>query len=193
MRPHSVLAQSLIVLALATGAAHAQEMSAEVRTWTGQSWRLSQPVIQLRYTIVESAGPTPPPAAEGAAPPPPGMFPAVAGGTQLIGGPPGQEPRSRTARRESDVVTIEKDGVATRVPLALIDTLVFMRQPVLGSTLPPYFAPQHVRYLATAVLKDGSRVEGDYVSLGTAVLSGVAPQGRVEVPWEQIETIRFRR
>jgi hypothetical protein len=40
---------------------------------------------------------------------------------------------------------------------------------------------------------DGSTVEGDYVNLGTAILRGVTPEGRVDVPWLDIQTIRFTR
>ena len=43
------------------------------------------------------------------------------------------------------------------------------------------------------MLEDGSRVEGDYVNLGTTFLRGRAGQGRVDIPWDQIEIVRFKR
>jgi len=46
---------------------------------------------------------------------------------------------------------------------------------------------------ATAVLSDGSKIEGDYVNLGTALLRGATPQGTIDIPWDEIESIRFRR
>jgi peptidoglycan-associated lipoprotein len=52
-------------------------------------------------------------------------------------------------------------------------------------------AGTHFRYFATAELVDGSRVEGDYVSLGTTVLRGMTPQGRVDIPWQDIENVSF--
>ena len=43
------------------------------------------------------------------------------------------------------------------------------------------------------MLTDGSRVEADYVNLGTTVVRGMTPQGRVDIPWGDVETIRFQR
>jgi hypothetical protein len=43
------------------------------------------------------------------------------------------------------------------------------------------------------VLLDGSRIEGDYVNLGTTFLRGRTPYERVDIPWQDIETVRFSR
>jgi len=40
---------------------------------------------------------------------------------------------------------------------------------------------------------DGERVEADYVNLGTAMLRGTTPNGRVEIPWEEVEHVIFER
>ena len=184
----------------------AQEMTAEVRTWSGQSWRLSQPSFEVFYTILpkeEGAGapaapaPTGPPAIQG-----PGRAGARGGrlgGLQMFGSmrtlsalfEPGPEPMQ--GHRQAEVVTIHQAGVARQIPLATIATLIFTREPVKDSSLPPYVAPTHFRYAVTAVLTDGSRIEGDYTNLGTAILRGMTPQGRVEIPWQDIEVVRFSR
>jgi hypothetical protein len=36
-------------------------------------------------------------------------------------------------------------------------------------------------------------VEADYVNLGTTILRGITSDGRVEIPWHEIETLRFVR
>jgi hypothetical protein len=87
---------------------------------------------------------------------------------------------------------LSRDGVEVRVPVERLATLTIARQPA-GSSLPPYISPTHQRYAATAVLTDGSRIEADYLNFGTAVLRGMTLQGRVDVPFEQIESIRFTR
>jgi hypothetical protein len=43
------------------------------------------------------------------------------------------------------------------------------------------------------MLLDGTRLEGEYVNLGTTYLRGRTPHSRVDIPWEQIETLRFTR
>ena len=101
-------------------------------------------------------------------------------------------PEPLQGHRQSETLTLSKDGVETRVPLAEVSTLTFMRQRI-RSGLPPHVAPQHYRYAATAVMVDGTIVEGDYVNLGTTVVRGGTPHGRIDIPWEQIETVRFTR
>jgi hypothetical protein len=89
-------------------------------------------------------------------------------------------------------VTLRKNGVDVQVPLTALDSLSFTRTRVV-STLPPYVASEHYRHAATAVLRDGTRLDGDYVNLGTSFLRGRAPQQRVDIPWQDIETVRFTR
>jgi hypothetical protein len=98
-------------------------------------------------------------------------------------------------RRQRDTIPVYRGSVETQVPLATLATLTFTRQPARdGIHLPPYVAPGgRYQYGATAVLVDGSRIEGDYVNLGTTLLRGTTPQGRVDIPWEDIAVIRFTR
>jgi hypothetical protein len=72
-----------------------------------------------------------------------------------------------------------------------VGALFFTRQPTRSSL--PSYAAGHYRYAATAVLADGSRIEGDEVSLGTTFLRGRTAQGTVDVPWQHIETVLFKR
>ena len=80
-----------------------------------------------------------------------------------------------------------------RFIVSSVAVLAFHRQPVRGSSLPPYVATSHFRYAAKATLTDGSSVEGDYVNLGSAVLRGLTPEGAVDISWHEIEHVRFTR
>jgi hypothetical protein len=113
------------------------------------------------------------------------------GSAKALSGALDKKPDPLSGQRQASSVTIAKAGVETKIPLASLGTLVFSRMPV-ASTLPPYLAPAHYRYAATALLADGSRVEGDYVNLGTTILRGTTPQGRVDIPWYEIETLRLQ-
>jgi len=42
-------------------------------------------------------------------------------------------------------------------------------------------------------LADGRRIAADYVNLGTAILRGATPDGRLDIPWQDIEVLRFAR
>ena len=97
------------------------------------------------------------------------------------------------AWREKDTLTLFRGEIEIRIPVASLASLTVSRQRVPDSPLPPYVAAGHVRHAAVAVLTDGSTVEGDYVSFGAAVLSGTTPQGRVEIPLEDVERLRFSR
>src|SRR5262249_31836353 len=102
-------------------------------------------------------------------------------------------PQKPSAQRETSVLTLSRDGVDVKVPVERLATLTIARRPAAGSSLPPYVSPTHQRYGATAGLTGGSRIEADYLNFGTAVLRGMTPQGRVDVPFELIESIRFTR
>ena len=86
-----------------------------------------------------------------------------------------------------------RGAIEMRVPLSEVAALVFSRRRVVGSPLPSWVAPSHFHHAATAVLNDGSQVQADYVNLGTSILRGTSAQGTVDVPWGEIETVRFRR
>ena len=163
----------------------AQEVTAEVRTWDGQSWRLTQPRFEVFYTIVvkpEEGG-----VPQGAKAPDVSMTGSIQGLGTLFR----EEPRTKRGHGQVALVILSRRGVETEIPLASIRTIQFFRQPVEESALRPYLAVTHFRHSAAAVLLDGSRVEGDYVNLGTAVLRGMTPQGRVDIPWQEIGDIHF--
>jgi hypothetical protein len=49
------------------------------------------------------------------------------------------------------------------------------------------------RYAAVIVLLDGSTLEAESVNLGTTILRGLSPQGRVDIPWREVEQVRLAR
>jgi hypothetical protein len=189
-----MLATSLLVMA-AISPAIAQDSAAEVRTWSGQSVVLAGPWVDVFYTAVPRGeeAPVPP----GGAPAPPmgagGTQPEIRGSFQSLKHAFPAGPQTLPAHRETSVLTFSRAGVELKVPLERLATLTIVRQAVAGSSLPPYVSPTHQRYSATATLTDGSRIDADYLNFGTAVLRGMTSQGRVDVPFDQIESIRFTR
>src|SRR5690242_16722786 len=203
-----MISRMLIGVAIVTGLAGvavpalAQDVTAEVRTWGGQAWRLSQPSFEVFYTLLpkqeEGGLPTTPPGMT-----PPGMSGVGTGsliGTEVRGsvrslqrlfGQGGPEPMQ--GHRQSESVTFYQDGIARQIPLSSIATLAFKGDAVADSTLPPYVAPSHFRYSVSALLADGTKVDGDYVNWGTAMLRGGTDEGRVDIPWQDIEVVRFSR
>ena len=200
----AALALAGLVGSVTTPAA-AQDLAADVRTWTGQSLKLNQASFEVFYTIF-------PPQKEGnGGGGKDSMEGLAASGAQVGGGNDRAQaaqlfgslrsfgalldrgPEPMQGNKYSDYVTLYRGGVERRIPMASIASLTFQRRPVANSTLPPYVAPSHYRYAATAALVDGTRVEGDYVNLGTALLRGATPEGRVDIPWQDIESIRFTR
>ena len=189
IRAARLLAASLAML-LATVPVAAQDPVAEVRTWSGETVRLAHPSLEVFYTILVKAPDAQEPADTGQ--PATGSTPMLFGSAKALSGALGDKrPEPLSGQRQATSVTIAKAGVQTKIPLANLGSLVFSRVPV-ASTLPPYLAPTHFRYAATAVLADGSRVEGDYVNLGTTILRGTTAQGRVDIPWHEIETLRLQ-
>ena len=184
-------ATALLMMAIIPPAI-AQDTTAEVRTWSGQSLVLAGPWVEVFYTTVpKPAGGEETPAPPGGAPPVPGM--AAGGIFQSMKHAVQEGPQAVRAQRETSVLTFSRAGVEHKVPLERLAMLTIARQPVAGSSLPPYVSPTHQRYGATATLTDGSRIDADYLNFGTAVLRGMTSQGRVEVPFDQIESIRFTR
>jgi len=200
MNSHVMIAVLVLAgVAASAGPGAAQDLTAEVRTWGGQSLRLTQPLLEVFYTIL-------PKGEEGAGTPPaPGTALAPEGGsssmaTGSIPGlsiptlpPPGRAAEPKQGRRQEDVLRLFRDGMEIQLPLVSIASLHFFRQPIADSPFPPYAARLHFRYSVVTVLTDGSRVEGDYINLGTTVLRGMTGQGRVKIPWEEIEVLRFER
>jgi hypothetical protein len=177
-------------LASAAAPAVAQEVTAEIRTWAGESWRLSQPSLEVFYTIV--GGPEGLAAPQAAKPPTPPSPDMKTTGTIIgLSTPSGEELQPKQGHRQTRGMTVSRRGIETEIPLTRIRSLQFFRQPVEESPLPPYAAATHFRYSVLVVLLDGSRVEGDYVNLGTAVVRGMTADRRVDIPWQEIESIRF--
>ena len=186
------MAAGLAMLVAGVAPAGAQTMGAEVRTWTGHTYQLTEPSLEVLYTIVVpkkdegAAGPAEGAATTGA------RAPMLFGSASSIGQFLDKQPEPLLGNRQSETITLRKAGAEIRLPLASIGALFFARQPA-RSTLPPYVAPEHYRYSATAVLDDGSRIEADYVSLGTTFLRGRTAHGRMDIPWQHIEVVRFTR
>jgi hypothetical protein len=176
-----------VVIAVAPVAA--QDPVAEVRTWSGETLRLSQPSLEVFYTIlVKGREDVPPPSDTGASAAPAMLF----GSATALSSALDKRPDPMSGLRQAETVTLQKGGVERRIPLLNVASLVFARQLVVSS-LPPYVADTHFRYAATAVLVDGTTVEGDYVNLGTTILRGTTADSRVDIPWHEIETLRFVR
>ena len=205
MNLKTLLSLLLVAGALAgsAGAVAAQDVRAEVRTWSGQSWQITQPSLEVFYTIVSKSQET----AGGGA----GTSVGQLGGMTSLGlGVLGrqavdptlftlnrlfgsQAPDTIQGHRQAQEITVYRGGVGTQVPLASIASLAFARQPVQDSSLPPYLADTHVRSTATVLLTDGTRVEADYVNLGGMLLRGTIPGGRIDIPWQDIQMVEFRR
>ncbi len=190
-------ATALLVMAVISPAI-AQDTTAEVRMWSGQSVVLAGPWVEVFYTAMPKLAGDEAPAPPGGAPPVPpmgagGTQPEIRGSFQSMKSAFQEGPQPLPAHRETSILTFSRAGVQVRVPLERLATLTIARQPVAGSSLPPYVSPTHQRYGATATLTDGSRIDADYLNFGTAVLRGMTSQGRVEVPFDQIESIRFTR
>jgi hypothetical protein len=207
---------AMMLMTLTPSLSVAQEVTAEVRTWSGQSLTVKDPTFEIFYTILPAitaplggggggyapaapGGPTPAGASGEIAQAPAtigvgsvgfqaGTALQAAAGTLLPTGPV-----SKQGRRQQDFVRLSREGAEIAVPFANLATLLFTKTLVHPRGLPPYVSQKHYRHAATAVLADGSKIDGDYVNLGTALLRGATPQGTIDIPWDEIESIRFRR
>jgi hypothetical protein len=192
IRKALIIAAAAVTAVVATETAvPAQTTSAEVRTWTGQTYLLTEASLEVLYTIMvpktdEGAGPSESAPTTGARAPM--LFGSASNISQFLD----KRPDPLQGHRQRETITLRKDRTEIRLPLASIGALFFTRQPV-RSTLPSYVASEHYSYAATAVLDDGSRIDGDYVSLGTTFLRGRTAHGRMDIPWDQIEIVRFKR
>ena len=220
MRPKAwVVLLAVLVLGLSTADAFAQDADAEVRTWSGRVLRLSQVAFEIRYTIVLARGAGGAlgggggGALAGGAIGGSGVTGSMGGG--VYGGPlvgttmgtsgggvgslagfqqfTSQSPDAIQGRRIIDYLNVYQDGVTHRLAVNRIASIAFRRQPVRNSSLPPFVAPEHIYSAATVTFTDGGTLDGDNVNPGTLLLRGTTPDGRVEIPWQEIETIRFTR
>ena len=189
--------------------AQAQDVTADVKTWSGQSWRLSQPSLEVFYTIVSKSQEEP--AGRGGSSGGSSAMDRVTTFNSLsLGGLGGglaadpslvtveryfgkKAPDTVQGHRQGEDIMAYRGGVATKIPLGNISSITFKRQPVRDSSLPPYVAGTHARYAADIALVDGTRIDADYVNLGTALLRGTTPDGRIDIPWQDIEVLRFTR
>jgi hypothetical protein len=181
----------------------AQDVTADVTTWSGQSWRLSQPSLEIFYSIVSAPQEDTGDKGSSAMDKITTFTNLTLGGLRRDGADPSivtlnrffgkAAPDTIQGHRQAQEVTAYRGGVATQIPLGNISSINFKRQPVQDSSLPPYVAPTHIRYAADIVLGDGGRIAADYVNLGTALIRGGTVDGRVDIPWQDIQVIRFSR
>ena len=208
---------ALAFLALGFSSAAAQQVTAEVRTFSGQTVTVSDPTFEIFYTILPAvtAGlggggayapgtpiapvPTGPGVSGELAQPPvtigvgsvgfqSGTAMSAASGTLLPAGP-----ASKQGRRQQETLTLSSGGSEIHLPVSNLMSLAFTRSLVSASPLPPYVATTHFRHAVIAVLADGSQIQGDYVNMGTAIIRGTTSQGTIDIPWDDLELVRFRR
>ena len=182
--------------------AAAQDVTADVKTWSGQSWRISEPSLEVFYSIVsrsrESGADTGSDVNKAT-----NFASLTLGGLSREASDPSVATLSRffgkdapdtvQGHRQAQEITAYRGGVATQIPLASIASITFKRQPVQDSSLPPYVAPTHVRYAADIAFTDGGRIAADYVNLGATILRGASVDGRIDIPWQDIEVLSFTR
>ena len=207
MNRHALIAiLTLIWVAALTPPALAQDITADVKTWSGQSWRLSQPSLEIFHTIVSKPQNQGAQAGAGGS----GEIDKLTSFNSLTLGGLGRDsvdpslmtlnrffgksaPETIQGHRQGQEITAHRGGVATQIQLNNISSITFKRHPVRDSSLPPYVAATHIRHAADIALADGTRIDADYVNLGTAILRGTTPDGRLDIPWQDIEVLRFVR
>ncbi len=199
MWQHMVTAVATVVAVMfLAGSAPGQDISATIRTYQGVSYKLADPSLEVFYTIGE-----PKSMQAGASQATGGqsfgsminitnVSGAGAGGEQPGAGGGAEERLLRGHSRATDIM-VWRQGVDTRIPLDQIRAMRFARRPVtnVGLRLPPY-VPDY-RYSVSVGLVGGGQVEADYVNLGATIVRGTAPNGQVEIPWGEVESIIFER
>ena len=183
-----------LILVLLVGGAAGQGTTATVRTHQGTSYQVSDPSLEVFYTIGEPKEKK----EEGEKFQPTinvttRMTAPGGAGDQPTAGGPGAEKEEKLLRGHSRAteIAVSKDGAETRIGWDRIRAIYFTRKPVPASGLPPYIT--HYRYAVSLTLMGGETVEGDYVNLGTTVLRGTTPNGRVDIPWEEIAYLIIER
>ena len=182
----------------------AQDSVVEVQTWRGDTVQISQPTVEVTYTIiptpvVDQAGVAqqgqiaPGGANQNAVPVGSGPVPTIIGSLRSLSTVFARGPEPLRAQRPQPTLTLVRNGAEISIPFDRLTSLVVQRHNVPESPLPPYVAAAHVRYSAIAVLSDGSTVEADYVNFGTAVLRGMGRHGRVEIPLEDVRILTITR
>lgn len=191
----TVTAVTAVVVFL-VGSAAGQESSATIRTYQGLSYKVADLSLEVFYTIGE------PKEKEGDSsqqfqPTITVMSTSTAatGGEQLPPAGAGAEKEAKLLRGHSRMshITVSNQGVETRIALDQVRSVRFARKPVAaaGLRLPPYIP--YYRYSASVSLTSGAQVEADYVNMGGAIVRGTAPNGQMDIPWEEVEYIVFER
>ena len=79
-------------------------------------------------------------------------------------------------------------------PEHLGQAVAFIRRHQPRVVAVPYWSDRHPDHVAaSAVLTDGSTIEAVYVNFGSIILRGVGPQGSIEVPLEDVRTLKISR
>jgi hypothetical protein len=199
MRQHLVTAVAIVALVLfLAGSAPGQDISATIRTYQGVSYNVADLSLEVFYTIGEpkSIGHNPS-QVTGLQPSGPlvsvtNMGGTPSGGEQPGGGGAAEERLLRGHSRATDI-TIWRQSVETRIPLDQIRAMRFGRKlvAVAGLRMPPYI-PDY-KYSVSVILMTGDQVEADYVNLGATIVRGTTPNGQVDIPWGEVESIIFER
>ncbi len=198
MRARMITAVAVMaIVMLLAGSAVAQESNATIRTYQGVSYKLADLSMEVFYTIGEPKG-MEGGATQGAAAQPFGTMITIApsqggapGGEQPTSTGSGEEKKLLRGHSQATDVTVSRQGVETRIGWDQVRAMRFARAPVSVASLPPYVP--HYRYTATVSLVNGQQVEADYVNLGATVLRGMTQNGRMEIPWQDVEYLVFDR
>jgi hypothetical protein len=186
-----------MLLAIAIGLAGptlatAQDVVADVETFRGVTMQISQPYLETLYTVI----PTPVVTASGtAASGTPGgaaQAPVTTMGRTIKETQIGAGPQPIQARRSQNSVTFVRNGVEMQVPFDRLVAMLVERRPVTMNRMPAYVDPV-MQSTATVTLVDGATIEGASVNFGSAMLRGMSSQGAIELPLEDVKTIRIKR
>ncbi len=184
---------SVGVLAV-VGSSWAEDFSASIRTYTGETYRITGAAFGVQYTIgtikekkAEAPGAVTSTISLTTTAPAPGGPDTGSGGA---GGPQGNEPPEvHGGQADLRALPISVHGAEMQIPWNQIRSIDLRRSLLERSALPPY-VPAY-RYAATVRLVSGDEIAADSVNLGGAVLRGETAAGRVRVPWHQVEYIAF--
>jgi hypothetical protein len=185
-----MMASAALVAPLAAGAAD-QETSATIRTHQGILYKVADPSLEVFYTIGEPKEKKEEPQS---------FAPTINVTTSIAApGGPGEAGDKKEEKEEkllrgharADGITVSREGVERQIYWDRIRTLFFTPKPVVDSGLPPYVT--HYRYAVSVTLVDGERVDADYVNLGGAIFRGTTPDGRIDLPWQDVQSVIFER
>ncbi len=168
--------------------ARGQEVNATVRTHDGASYVLTDPWLEVDYTIGEPK--ETPQTPQGFQPSITVNASASASTGSTAPGGAEQSPLLSGHSRMADLL-VSRQGVSMRIPWDEVQALRIARTPAPRAGLPTY-VPSY-RYTVAITLIGGEQVQADYINLGGAVLRGSGLAGRIEIPWNQLETLTFQR